>query len=130
MPSVQFWGATFDLLHDAAPNKFNLILCCQVSALTVANRVLTATKQRGILVVSPPNISALVQVVAKCDVCLGGDGGTMHIAAALNKRIFLFIDEDSVAKWLPLSNEVVWYRSAATVVQVKPDQVIADLLKI
>lgn len=46
-------------------------------------------------------LAQLVAALSLCDACICGDGGAMHVAAALNKRILCFFGDSDSECWRP-----------------------------
>ena len=57
------------------------------------------------------NLSELIAALSLCDVFIGTDGGAMHVAAALNKKVLAMFENkpDKLNHWYPwqVQNEVV-----------------------
>lgn len=130
MPSVNSWVKLLKMIEEADQGRFDFVLCCRSADVEVANLIKLETGSTSVEVITPQDIETLCNWVARSDICLGGDGGTIHIAAALRKQIFLFIASDKVSKWLPLSDQIVWYSYDHAIAEVDFNAVFCDLIAV
>jgi len=66
-------------------------------AASVAGRL----KHRRLQAVETPRLETLIAAIALCDHFLCADGGAMHIAAALRKRIVCLFGDSDADRWRP-----------------------------
>lgn len=66
-----------------------------------AAKIMTAT--RGIAIAAYPThqLEELIAALSLCEAVICSDGGAMHIAAALQKRIVCFFGDSDAARWHP-----------------------------
>jgi ADP-heptose:LPS heptosyltransferase len=60
-----------------------------------------------VLYLCTKNIHECLELISLCDLIFTGDGGTMHLAAALNKYQLVLFGQTSVKQWHPLSSRAV-----------------------
>lgn len=74
-----------------------------------------------------PNFDQLMCLLGAVDACFIGEGGIMHLAAALNKPQLVLFGKTSQICWEPLSNKGIYLRDESDVKNIKPENVIIKL---
>lgn len=98
-----------------------------------AAKLLQAVQNQHLIPMPTQNLTELVAALSVCDLFIGTDGGAMHLAAGLNKKILALFENkpDKLNHWYPWRAEsrVVYSLNAAqpNVAQISQQQVVAKL---
>lgn len=65
--------------------------------------------------------------IERSDVVFVGDGGIMHLAAALNKRQIVLFGAPIAEQWHPLSDKAVWHVAKQHVLDICPEKIAQNL---
>lgn len=76
------------------------------------------------------SLDDLLKLLASCDMVLVGDGGIMHLAAALDKPQVVLFGRPITTQWHPLSQKAVWHVAKSHVRDIDQEMIVNSLLAI
>ncbi len=106
-------GSTLD--HDkiqrllnalASKTRFKVIINCEPEDISRAN-LLAAGLRVAKEIIPTPSFDDFIALIASVDVCFIGDGGIMHLAAALDKPQVVLFGGTKIWEWAPLSEKAI-----------------------
>ncbi len=120
-------GHTEILNRLATKTDFRVVISCEPRDLPKAQDLLPRLKCAAKIIASR-NVNELIAILSLVDNVLVGDGGIMHLAAALDKPQTVLFGHDIVTQWHPLSDKATCLVSTAHVLDI-PKEVIVDSVK-
>lgn len=78
-------------------------------------------------VIATPSFDAFMKLLASVDACFIGDGGIMHLAAALDKRQVILFGGTKVWEWGPLSDKAICLSDPHNVNFIPEDEIAQAL---
>lgn len=82
-----------------------------------AAQLIKSVQSQRLIPMPTQNLTELIAALSLCDLFIGADGGAMHLAAALNKKVLAMFENkpDKLNHWYPwrVSNQVVHSQNAA-----------------
>ncbi len=121
---VEGYGTILNTL--AKQRLFHVVISCEQRDQAKA-QALSAKLSMPNLVVPTRSIGELLSVVNASDVALVGDGGVMHIAAALKKRVIGLFGRRTERQWHPLSDSAIWHADAEHVANIPHELILQSL---
>jgi len=118
------------LLSKLAKNHdFRVVISCEERDLGKAKRLQQQLKMESIL--RPTHsIHELIMLLNAVDAVFVGDGGIMHLAAALNKPQTVLFGRDIVTQWRPLSDAAECLSSIEHVQKIPQDHILDSLSRV
>ena len=102
----------------------------------VAAQLINAVQSNRLVPMPTQNLTELIAALSLCDLFIGTDGGAMHLAVALNKKVLAMFENkaDKLNHWYPwqVKNKVLHSTSSAApdiaqISQVQVEQSLKDL---
>ncbi len=87
-------------------HDFQVIINCIPKDLARA-RLISAGLQMKHEVIATPSFDEFMSLLASAHGCWTGDGGVMHLAAALGKPQLILFGKTELEQWAPLSNKAI-----------------------
>jgi ADP-heptose:LPS heptosyltransferase len=78
-------------------------------------------------VVPTPSFDAFLKLLASCEAAFVGDGGVMHLAAALDKPQVVLFGGTKIWEWAPLSKKAICLGHLHNVNDINPAQILEAL---
>lgn len=103
--------------------KFEILISCQKEQLEEAyllHKMLHAPSR----VFCGKNFDAFLGAIEESDICFVGDGGCMHLAAALDKKVLALFGRTSVEQWRPLCREVQCLHHNESAEKIDPEKTL------
>ena len=95
-----------------------------------AAQLIRAVQSNRLVPMPTQNLTELIAALSFCDIFIGTDGGAMHLAAALNKKVLAMFENkpDKLHHWYPwqVANKVV-HGAAPEISSIPLDTVLAAL---
>lgn len=101
-----------------------------------AAQLIHAVQSNRLVPMPTQNLTELIAALSLCDLFIGTDGGAMHLAVALNKKVLAMFENkpDKLNHWYPwrVANQVVHSQDAGKpvivqIAQVQVEQALKDL---
>lgn len=104
-------GSTLDSdkmqrILNSIKKPFKVVINCEPANFDRA-KLLAKGLQMPYEVIPTPSFDTFISLVASCDAFLIGDGGIMHLAAALDKPQVVLFGGTKVWEWAPLSEKAI-----------------------
>lgn len=106
-------GSTLDhdkmeriLNHAFQKRPFMTVINCEPADFDRA-KLLAQGLEMETEIIPTPSFGTFVSLIASIDACFIGDGGIMHLAAALNKPQVVLFGGTKIWEWAPLSEKAV-----------------------
>lgn len=106
---------------------FDIYISCLDSDIDRAIILQSKITQKSI-VKSSSTLEKFISLLKEIDICFLGDGGSMHIAAALGIHQVVLFGETSEITWAPITEKAIILRDALNVNNI-PENQIFDALK-
>lgn len=90
----------------AHTKKFQVVVSCEEKDNELAEKLIKKLKMPAI-VISTKTLDEFLHLLNAVDVIFVGDGGIMHMAAALNKRQLVLFGSTRLEQWRPLSSQAI-----------------------
>jgi ADP-heptose:LPS heptosyltransferase len=107
---------------------FDLCISCLKSNKDKAIKLQNIIKQKS-MVHSSLKLEKFISLLGESDICLLGDGGSMHIAAALGIDQIVLFGETSEITWAPISEKAIVLRDDLDVNNIPEAQIFEALKK-
>ncbi len=101
------------VLDNSQLPDFGLVISCEPAHLEAAHRVKKFTKRQAV-VLPTATLDHFLVLLRAVDAVFIGEGGIMHMAAALNKPQLALFGKTKVSQWKPLSERAVCLITAPT----------------
>lgn len=126
-------GSTLSAENYAGPlnhlfkhKNFSVVVNCELKDKEKAE-AMGALLKMPYRVVPTPTFSEFMHLLASCDAAFIGDGGIMHLAAALNKPQVVLFGGTKIWEWAPLSKKAVCLGHLHNVNDIDQSQILKAL---
>ncbi len=120
--------ATANLLNRLARERdFSVVVSAEAKDATLATQLVAQLKAPSLPLVTQ-SFDEFIQLINAVDVLLVGDGGIMHMAAALDKPTVVLFAQTRLDHWRPLSQKAICFYDALHVKNISTEQIL-DALK-
>jgi ADP-heptose:LPS heptosyltransferase len=113
----------------ALKTSFKTVINCELADLTRAN-LLAAGLKMPAEVIATASFDDFISLIASVDACFIGDGGIMHLAAALDKPQVVLFGGTKTWEWAPLSEKAICLDDLHNVNFILEDKIQQALEKI
>lgn len=115
------------LLNQAYQEQpFSVLVSCLPADVDKAKRIVEHLDMPSVVMITT-RLDQFLAVLSAVDVCLVGDGGIMHLAAALDKPQVVLFGRTSPVEWFPLSNKAVCLFDPNSVTNLAAEDILAAL---
>lgn len=111
----------------AKKRDFRVVISCEKKDLGKAEELLPRLKMPA-KIVATGSIDELIALLSLVNAVLVGDGGIMHLAAALEKPQTVLFGHDIVTQWRPLSDQATCLVSESHVLDIPKEAILESLL--
>ncbi|MBN4066625.1 glycosyltransferase family 9 protein [Simkania negevensis] len=123
-PSNNYYAGVLNALYKEAP--FRTVISCQSKDLERA-KALSSKLSSPSIPIATPSLESFLVLLHHVDVVFSGDGGTMHMAAALNKPQLVLFGITRTEEWRPLSSCAVCLQHPEDVNFIPQQEALAAL---
>ncbi len=109
--------------------NFSVVINCEPKDKVSAEK-LGAMLKMPYQIVATPTFDEFMHLLSSCDAAFIGDGGIMHLAAALDKPQVVLFGGTKIWEWAPLSKKAICLGHLHNVNDIDQDQVLEELGKI
>jgi len=126
-PNIKFYSVLIKEIIKKLP-QINIILSCLPIDKHYASQLTTVDPSR-VLLKATPNFENFLSLIYGAKLVLGGDGGAMHIAAAMQIPTYIYLSEYSDLVWSPLSEVSKKTRFKFSFDELEQDQIILETVE-
>ncbi|MFT4551972.1 MAG: ADP-heptose:LPS heptosyltransferase [Chlamydiales bacterium] len=125
-PGIEFYKNILNRLHRVHPVR--IAISCLAQDLEIAKKL---SKQlfAPSVAISSDDIETFVTLLDLSDLIFIGDGGIMHIAAAMGKPQVTLFGETLLEEWQPLSEKATCFHHPENASEISREQVLKALLQ-
>lgn len=108
--------------------KFTVVISCLKKDIDTAEEVLKNLRMRGKIMVTE-KFDEFMVLISLVNLLFIGEGGTMHLAAGLNKHQVVLFGGTSLKQWHPLSDKAICLRDPNNVNMIPQKAILTKLEK-
>jgi ADP-heptose:LPS heptosyltransferase len=125
-PGVDFYVNILNRLHRI--HNFRVAVSCLPEDLGKAE-MLSKKLSPSSVAIATDNIPSFLTLLDLSDLVFVGDGGIMHLAAAMKKPQVTLFGATLLEEWLPLSNKAICFHHPRTVEEISKEKILQALLR-
>lgn len=125
-PGIALYSDLLNTLHDE--RKFRALISCKTEDRIVAHAIQHRLNAPSCLVNST-DMGEYLKLLSLADLVFVGDGGIMHMAAALDKKQVVLFGRTRVVEWQPLSKKAVCLAHPTHVSKIDKQEILRALIK-